>query len=193
MQCLVGRSADNLRLGEGLQRCERMRRTQRRDGGAVAQLEILRRVFNIYQATLAVFGVNGARHDQLVTLALAQLHGCLQCKRLGTVDKGIAEGFDGLSEGGITSYPAQFDQGLAFKGRGLSTVAIVLAKGVKTGCQWTLRTKGTQAQVDLKGPRASRHNEIEELLNEQLGILTDGNLLRATGLPLSAIDTEHFQ
>ena len=99
MQRLVGCGADNLRLGESLQRCERMRRTQRRDGGAVAQLEILHRVFNIHQATLAVFGVNGAWRDQLMALALAQMHGCLQRKRLGTVDKGIAQGFDGLSEG----------------------------------------------------------------------------------------------
>ena len=31
------------------------------------------------------------------------------------------------------------------------------------------------------------------LLHEQLGVLTHSNLLRSTGLPLAAIDAEHFQ
>src|SRR5215475_4362914 len=128
-----------------------------------------------------------------MTLALAQLHGCLQSKRLGTVDKGITEGFDSLLESRVARHPAQFDQSLAFKRRCRSPVAIVFPKGVKTGRQRAFRAKGAQAQVDLKGPRASRHDKIKELLHEQFGVLTHSNLLRSTGLPLAAIDTEHFQ
>src|SRR5919109_904554 len=128
-----------------------------------------------------------------MTLALAELDGCPQGKRLGTVDKGIAEGFDRLSESRVASHPAQFDQRLAFKRRCLPPVAIVLPKSVQTGRQRAFRAKGAQAQVDLKGPRASRHDEIEELLHEQFGILTHSNLLRSTGLPLATIDAEQFQ
>src|SRR4029450_1264837 len=128
-----------------------------------------------------------------MALALAELDGCLQSKRLSTVDKGIAEGFDSLSERRVASHPAQFDQSLASKRRCLSPVTIVFPKGVKTGRQRAFRAKGAQAQVDLKGPRMSRHDEIEELLHEQFGVLTHSNLLRSTGLPLAAIDAEHFQ
>src|SRR5215510_6024811 len=128
-----------------------------------------------------------------MALALTQLHGCLQSKRLGTVDKGIAEGFDSLLESRVASHPAQFDQSLAFKRRCLCPMTIVFLKGVKTGRQRAFRAKGAQAQVDLKGPRASRHDKIEELLHEQFGVLTHRNLLRSTGLPLAAIDAEHFQ
>src|SRR5215813_685720 len=128
-----------------------------------------------------------------MALALAELHGCLQSKRLSTVDKGVTESFDRLSESRIASHPAQFDQSLAFKRRCLSPVAIVFSKGVKTGRQRAFRAKGAQAQVDLKGPRTSRHDEIEELLHEQFSILTHSNLLWSTGLPLAAIDAEHFQ
>src|SRR5215471_13242498 len=128
-----------------------------------------------------------------MALALAELDGCRQSKRLGTVDKGIAQGFDSLSESRATRHPAQFDQGLTFERRCWSAVAIVLPKGVKTGRQRAFRAKGAQAQVDLKGPRASRYDEIEELLHEHFGILTHSDLLRSTGLSLAAIDTEHFQ
>src|SRR5262245_46388310 len=128
-----------------------------------------------------------------MALALAELDGCLQSKRLGTVDKGIAEGFDSLSESRVASHPAQFNESLAFKRRCLPPVTIVLPKGIKTGRQRAFRAKGAQAQVNLKGPRASRHDEIEELLHEQFSILTHSNLLWSTGLPLAAIDAEHFQ
>src|SRR5215470_9297 len=128
-----------------------------------------------------------------MALALAELDGWLQSKRLSTVDKGVTESFDRLSESRGASHPAQFDQSLAFKRCCLSPVAIVFPKGVKTGRQRAFRAKGAQAQVDLKGPRTSRHDEIEELLHEQFGVLTHSNLLRSTGLPLAAIDAEHFQ
>ena len=101
-----------------------------------------------------------------MALALAELDGCLQSKRLSAVDKGITEGFDSLSESRVASHPAQFDESLAFKRRCLPSVAIVLPKGVKTGGQRAFRAKGAQAQVDLKGPRASRHDEIKERVPE---------------------------
>ena len=142
---------------------------------------------------MAVFGIDSARPDELVALSLSELDGRLQVKRRGTVDKGITEGFDGLSDAGITCHPAQLDEGLAFEGSRLSTIAIVLPEGIKTGRQRALRAKGTQAQVDLKGSRAPYHNEIEELLDEHLGILTDGDLVRPTGVALAAIDAEDFK
>ena len=59
MQRLVYRGVYNIGLVEGLQGGERMRGTQSRDGSAVAQLEILHCIFNIYQTTLTVFDVDG--------------------------------------------------------------------------------------------------------------------------------------
>src|SRR5262245_47317232 len=128
-----------------------------------------------------------------MALALAELPGCVQRKRLSTIDKSISEGFNSLLQSRVASHPSQFDQSLAFKRRCLSPVTIVFPKGVKAGCQRAFRAKGAQTQVDLKGPRASRHDEIEELLHEQFSVLTHRNLLRSTGLPLAAVDAEHFQ
>src|SRR5262245_19238136 len=161
--------------------------------GTVQQLQVLHGIFNIYQATPAVFGVHGTRRHQFVDLALPELRSCLQVKRCGTVDKSIALGFDGLRDGRIPSYPPQFDEGLALKRCGLTPVTIVCPKGFQAGRQETLRAKGTQTQVELKSPSVPCPHEIEELLHEQFGILTHSHWVWTIGLPLSAVDTEDFQ
>src|SRR5215467_14271943 len=161
--------------------------------GTVQQLQVLHGIFNIYQATPAVFGVHGARRHQCVDLALPELHSCLQVKRYNTVDKSIALGFDGLPDGGIPSYPPQFDERLALKRCGLTAGTIICPKGLQAGSQGTFRAKGAQAQVELKSPSVTCHHEIKELLHEQFGIVTHSHRVWTIGLPLPAVDTEDFQ
>ena len=86
-----------------------------------------------------------------MALALAELEGCLQSKRLVTVDKDIPEGFDSLLESRVASHPPQFDQSLAFKRRCLSPVAIVFPKGVKTGRQRAFRANSLRPAVASTG------------------------------------------
>jgi len=71
-------------------------------------------------------------------------------------------------------------------------VAIVLRKASRLVASGPLEPKGAGASQSQRS-RASRYDEIEELLHEQFGVLTHSNLLRSTGLPLAAIDAEHFQ